>query len=537
LVRLRVEDACRAVEGPLTGSKRSFAEGVAARLVGELLKTKAQSVTGETIEAVGEYVEPVQLQIVCQNLWDSLPPDVTVITSRHLQSFGDVDEALKGFYEDAVQKTISETDVKEEELRRWFDRELITPAGTRGTVYRGKEDTDGIPNAAVDILENEHILRGEHRAGAHWYELTHDRLIEPIQNSNEIWIEQARLRARKKLRRYLYVSVAGLLVLLSVTTIVSIIMNYEAKDARERAEKAIKALNLSLLAGAKASQSTTWHKLGAAERAIDGNTDGNWGHGSVTHTKDEANSWWQVRLPSPAMIEKIVIWNRSDACGDRLSNFRVSVLDDSSRLVWYQDFPGSVAQGGFKPFKPDAPVKGLFVKVQIRGTNKEGNGYLSLAEVQVFGELPITLQQKGAEASQSTTWHELGTAERAIDGNTDGNWRHGSVTHTKDEANSWWQVRLPSPAMIEKIVIWNRSDACGDRLSNFRVSVLDDSSRPVWQQYFAGPVKLGGSVSFEPDPSKDKEGLFVKVQILGKNKENTGYLSLAEVQVFGEFTK
>ena len=220
LVRLRSEDACRAVEGPLKGSGRSFADGVAARLVAELVKTKVQSVSGETVEAVGEYTEPVQLQIVCRNLWESLPPDVTEITPEHLHAFGDVDEALKGFYENAVQKTMSETDVKEEALRKWFARQLITPAGTRGTVYRGKEDTAGIPNVAVDILENEHILRGEQRAGAHWYELTHDRLIEPIRNSNEIWspdyeVEQARLRARKKFRKnFLYVAVV--LVFLSV---------------------------------------------------------------------------------------------------------------------------------------------------------------------------------------------------------------------------------------------------------------------------------------------------------------------------------
>ena len=184
LVRLRFEDACKAVEGPLKGSGKSLVDGVAAHLVGEWLKTKVQNVTGETVEAVGEYVEPVQLQIVCRNLWDSLPSEVTIITSEHLQSFGDVDEALKGFYENAAQRTISETTVKEEDLRKWFDCELITPAGTRGTVYRGKEDTAGIPNAVVDILENEHILRGELRAGAHWYELTHDRLIEPIRTKS-----------------------------------------------------------------------------------------------------------------------------------------------------------------------------------------------------------------------------------------------------------------------------------------------------------------------------------------------------------------
>jgi formylglycine-generating enzyme required for sulfatase activity len=238
LVRLRFKDACRAVEGPLHGSGKSFADGVAERLVGELIKTKVQSVIGETEEAVGEYVEPVQLQIVCRNLWDSLPAGVNSITSEHLRSFGDVDEALKGFYENAVQKTISEANIKEEELRKWFARELITPAGTRGFVYRGKEDTVGIPNAAIDILENEHILRGDLRAGAHWYELNHDRLIEPIRNSNEIWLtafefEQARLRVRKKLRKYLFVFVPVVLSILVALTIFSFKKKKETEQARD----------------------------------------------------------------------------------------------------------------------------------------------------------------------------------------------------------------------------------------------------------------------------------------------------------------
>ncbi|MFX0203380.1 MAG: hypothetical protein ACFFCW_45335 [Candidatus Hodarchaeota archaeon] len=67
-------------------------------------------------------------------------------------------------------------------------------------------------------------------------------------------------------------------------------------------------------------------------------------------------------------------------------SLRPSLLDDSSRPVWYHDFPGPVAQGGSVSFKPDATKKGRYVKVKILGKNKEGNGYLSLAEVQVFGE-------------------------------------------------------------------------------------------------------------------------------------------------------
>ncbi len=146
-----------------------------------------------------------------------------------------------------------------------------------------------------------------------------------------------------------------------------------------------KQKNLALQAGAKASQSTTAYG-GPAQRAIDGNTDGNFNNRSVTHTADKPNSWWQVTLPKPAKIERIVIWNRSDCCGIRLSNFRVSVLDDSKKEVWGKNFKGPVKQGGSVSFKPEAPVPARFVKVQIKGKNKEGNGFLSLAEVQVFGE-------------------------------------------------------------------------------------------------------------------------------------------------------
>ena len=58
-----------------------------------------------------------------------------------------------------------------------------------GRVYRG------LPNEAVEELEDRHLIRPEWRAGARWYELTHDRLIEPIRASN------ARSRARVARRR------------------------------------------------------------------------------------------------------------------------------------------------------------------------------------------------------------------------------------------------------------------------------------------------------------------------------------------------
>ena len=174
------------------------------------------------MDVPGEFVEPVQLQIACQSLWSELPADVTTITSEHLRTFGDVSQALRDFYERMLTRTANEAGVPEGDLRAWFDRHLITQAGTRGTVFRGPEATEGIPNRAVDLLENHHLIRAELRAGARWYELTHDRFIRPIQASNDSWrqrvkVSQLQGQMQASLRRFRFalviLALAGLAII------------------------------------------------------------------------------------------------------------------------------------------------------------------------------------------------------------------------------------------------------------------------------------------------------------------------------------
>lgn len=180
---------------------RSFAPGVAQMLVNELLKIRVEGAGGQTDEKPGRFVEPVQLQVVLQNLWEALPSEVTEITADSLEAFGDVDQALTKFYERAVSDTVQRLggirELTEWRLRNWFEDEIITPASTRGLVYRGTRRTGSAPNQAVDILEGHHLIRGERRAGARWYELTHDRFIGPIQRANRRW----RINTLKQLAR------------------------------------------------------------------------------------------------------------------------------------------------------------------------------------------------------------------------------------------------------------------------------------------------------------------------------------------------
>lgn len=128
-------------------------------------------------------------------------------------------------------------------------------------------------------------------------------------------------------------------------------------------------------------------------------------------------------------------------------------------------------------------VSARFVRIEIPGKEK----ILSLAEVQVLrGSENVALR---GTATQSTTDFD-GPAKLAIDGNSEGKYEQKSVTHTAISENPWWEVDLQSPQSIERIVIWNRTDAGVEgRLADFRIILLDAQRQPVWEQRVAPAPK------------------------------------------------
>ena len=131
----------------------------------------------------------MQLQVVCSALWSDLPDDVRVILPRHVEQFADLERSLGGFYDQAVMSAASQGHIDENRLREWIQVQLITDIepGTRGTVYVGANYTEGMPNEVIQLLEDQHLIRAEWRAGAQWVELVHDSLIGPIKISNRVF--------------------------------------------------------------------------------------------------------------------------------------------------------------------------------------------------------------------------------------------------------------------------------------------------------------------------------------------------------------
>lgn len=187
--RLGREAAIEAVRKPVE-NLRPYEAGVAEKLVEDLSGIKVQKPDGTQEIEPGQYVEAVQLQVVCYGLWQNLPKTGTHITERDLLEVGDVDEALGKYYDGRVAEVAQSKGVKQRLIRDWIEDKLIAPGGFRSLVLRDTSRKSGeIHDDVIQALQSD-LVRAENRGGLIWYELTHDRLVGPILASNKKWFDE-----------------------------------------------------------------------------------------------------------------------------------------------------------------------------------------------------------------------------------------------------------------------------------------------------------------------------------------------------------
>lgn len=150
--------------------------------------------------------------------------------------------------------------------------------------------------------------------------------------------------------------------------------------------------------------------------------DLNPGAASSSSGTPQTKAWWEVDLAANVAIDSIKIFNRTDTGQTRLNGATVTILDANKQVVntYTLSTPALTNET-----LTTTGATGRYVKVELAN-----NGYLNLAEVQVFsGSTNVAL---GKTARQSSTgWG--GVASRAVDGNTSGNFfatPNPSVTHT-----------------------------------------------------------------------------------------------------------
>ena len=275
----------------------------------------------------------------------------------------------------------------------------------------------------------------------------------------------------------------------------------------------------------------------SADKAIDGDLSGSVQAESLTHTLNESEAWWELDLGRVVDIDTIRIWNRTDCCSERLSDFHVLV---SSQPFTSEDLNSVLSQSDVFDFptndtagrQTDVKVaeQGRYIRVQLSGANP-----LQLAEVQVFGALRSDIDNLavGGTATQSSTFQQNNAfnAGQAIDGSTASGTT--DITHTNNDTNAWWELDLGRIVNIDSVVVWNRTNCCSDRLSDFHVLVSD---QPFNSKSLDSSISQGGVldrfIAGAPDDVTEvvvgRSGRYVRVQLNGTN-----YLHLAEVQVLG----
>ncbi|WP_193318814.1 ATP-binding protein [Nonomuraea phyllanthi] len=158
---LSMADAVEAVERPVQGSGRWYADGAAEEIVSAVA-------TGR------DAVDPVLLQAVCSRLWAALPSDVAAITVQDVHAHPGVERALREFCGQAIADVAAEHDLSTLRLASWLQRTFTAQPG-QGNDAAESAAREGLPAAVLASLQDRYVL-----AAGPTYQLHHELLTGPL---------------------------------------------------------------------------------------------------------------------------------------------------------------------------------------------------------------------------------------------------------------------------------------------------------------------------------------------------------------------
>ncbi|MBZ5670938.1 MAG: discoidin domain-containing protein [Acidobacteriia bacterium] len=289
------------------------------------------------------------------------------------------------------------------------------------------------------------------------------------------------------------------------------------------------ATNLAL--GKPTQQSSTYSGDFPASNGVDGRKD----DGSMFHTNNERNPWWQVDLQGNYALSYIMLYNRTGCCAERERTVQLLLSQNGSNWQRIYSHNGT----DFRELRVEAGGRqARYVRVQLAEQN-----YFHLQEVEVYGvpaagtaaqpfgtqpsqpatpELatgPATNLALGMPTQQSSTYSGDFPASSGVDGRKD----DGSMFHTNNERNPWWQVDLEGNYALSYIMLYNRTGCCAERERTVQVLLSQNGSN--WQRIYSHNgtdfrelrVEAGG-----------RRARYVRVQLAEQN-----YFHLQEVEVYG----
>ena len=135
--------------------------------------------------AAARYVEPFQLQLVCQRVERVVAErqkrqhSMLTITMKDIGGEAALRETLQDFYTTAVRSL--PTRKVRRAVRRLCEEFLISPEGRRLSLEENEIERQlEISPKTLQMLVANRLLRSDHRSDSAYYELSHDALLEPV---------------------------------------------------------------------------------------------------------------------------------------------------------------------------------------------------------------------------------------------------------------------------------------------------------------------------------------------------------------------
>jgi hypothetical protein len=184
--------AWEAIRRPAKRVGVEFDDELLRLLVDELATVRFVDALGASVEDPGNWVEPLQLQIVCDSLWSRMPKGTTRITLQEIrdamtESPANAVDAVRTFIgmalSDFCRGVVERVERDHGYPIALIDlgcQDFILERGGRCLIHQGAQRTGNLPNDIVNALESRHLLRLETRGGERWFELAHVNLVAPV---------------------------------------------------------------------------------------------------------------------------------------------------------------------------------------------------------------------------------------------------------------------------------------------------------------------------------------------------------------------
>ncbi|MCA9186507.1 MAG: discoidin domain-containing protein [Pirellulaceae bacterium] len=300
------------------------------------------------------------------------------------------------------------------------------------------------------------------------------------------------------------------------------------------------------LGGTATATGPTWADWNPTQ-IIDGNI------ASIVHAAEPTTTFgYLIGLTENSAFEKINVFNRTNCCPERLTNYRVSILDDlggaPGSAIWSADVRTdgtNSGQGGIDVLTanldPTGTFGGAWLSIDKIEDPSQNDYYLQIAEVEVITgnvteEIPINYALGALVTASGPTWDGW-DPNLIVDGNL------GTIVHASEQVTSFgYTIKLAQEVDIDTINIHNRTGCCPERLTNYRVSILDDNNGSPGSPIWSTDVRTDGTnsgdggvdtVTRSLDPTGSTVGRWLSIDKIENVAELDYFLQIAEVEVWG----